>query len=248
MRYWERLRDMFVVTNPGSRNICTALLQHRFFLGWLSILPPNFIVILPNDQPTKRPTDGGENMISLVDVMMWILWCNLRSHKIWTSWTQSPNYWKHIHNNYAETNPSFPTLVTRFGSVYHTKVFSRRLRWMKEGQRDVGWRVTARVHPPTNFNIQPSLPSINSAMETEKEGNIIGGKLPRSPWPEAGWGLQCVCPEGVRGRRQHPGRTFGTVFPAVLATLLLRLHKSLPAGSMLLSPGGFPIFPKTMPS
>lgn len=114
---------------------------------------------------------------------------------------------KHTISHFGEWNePTCRMLHTDqhyCGFLYRTTVFSRRSRWMKEGQRDVGWRVTARVQPPTNFNIQPSpsLPSINSLMEAEKEGNIIGGKLPRSLWPEAGWGLQCVCvcPEGVRG-------------------------------------------------
>lgn len=91
----------------------------------------------------------------------------------------------------------------------------------------MGWRATARVQPPTNFNIQPSpaLPSISSLMEAEKEGNVIGGKMPRSPWPEAGWGLHWG-----RGRRQHPCWTFAALFPAALASLLLGLHQSLPAG------------------
>lgn len=163
---------------------------------------------------------------------------------------------KHMISHFGKWNePTWWMLHTDqhyCGFLYRTTGFSRRSRWMKEGQRDVGWRVTARVQPPTNFNIQPSpfLPSINSLMEAEKEGNIIGGKLPRSLWPEAGWGLQCVCVSrgGQGGRRQHPGRTFGTLFPAALATLLLRLHKSLPAGSMLPSPGGIPLFPKAMPS
>lgn len=114
---------------------------------------------------------------------------------------------KHTISHFGEWNePTCRMLHTDqhyCGFLYRTTIFSRRSRWMKEGQRDVGWRVTARVQPPTNFNIQPSpsLPSINSLMEAEKEGNIIGGKLPRSLWPEAGWGLQCVCvcPEGVRG-------------------------------------------------
>lgn len=124
---------------------------------------------------------------------------------------------------------------------------------MEERWRDMGWRVTARVQPQTNFNIHPSpsLSSISSLIEGGTEGSLIGGKLPRSPWPEAGWGLQCVwvcVSRGGRGRRQHPGRTLGTRFPAALATLLLRLHQSLPAGSMLPSSGGFPLFPKAMPS
>lgn len=60
----------------------------------------------------------------------------------------------------------------------------------------------------------------------------------------------CVCVQS-RGwwgwRRQHPGRTFGTEFPAALAVLLLSLHKSLPAGSALLLPGDSRFFPKAMP-
>lgn len=60
----------------------------------------------------------------------------------------------------------------------------------------------------------------------------------------------CVCVQS-RGwwgwRRQHPGRTFGTEFPAALAALLLSLHKSLPAGSALLLPGDSRFFPKAMP-
>lgn len=48
-------------------------------------------------------------------------------------------------------------------------------------------------------------------------------------------------------RRQHPGRTFGTEFPAALASLLLSFHKSLPAGSVLLLPGDSRFFPKAMP-
>lgn len=136
-----------------------------------------------------------------------------------------------FHNIWEPRFPGkfFPILASenepkRALSSLCTTVF--RLRWMEEGQRDVGWRVTARVQPPTNFNIPPSppLPSINSLMETEKEGNIIGGKMPRSPWPEAGWGLHWG-----RGRRQHPGRTFVALFPAAFATLLLGLHKSLSA-------------------
>lgn len=77
----------------------------------------------------------------------------------------------------------------------------RRSWWMEERRIDVGWRVTARVQSLTNFNIHPSpsFSSIGSLMEGGKERNLIGGKLPRSPWPEAGWGLQCVCPEGVGG-------------------------------------------------
>lgn len=57
------------------------------------------------------------------------------------------------------------------GFLYSTAIFSRTLRWMKEGQRDVGWRVTTRVQPSTNFNIQPSpsFPAINSPIEWEKE-------------------------------------------------------------------------------
>lgn len=59
----------------------------------------------------------------------------------------------------------------------------------------------------------------------------------------------CVCvSRGGRGRRQHPGRTFGTLFPAALATLLLRLHKSLPAGSMLLLSGDSHFFPRPCPA
>lgn len=101
-----------------------------------------------------------------------------------------------------------------------TTVFWKWLRWMEEGQRDVGQRVTARVQPPTTFNIQPSppLPSINSLMEAEEEGSTFGGKMPRSRMRAGG-----------RGRRQHPGRTFVVLFPAVLAPLLHGLHKSLSA-------------------
>lgn len=138
------------------------------------------------------------------------------------------------------------------GFLYSTTVFSRTLRWMKEGQRDVGWRVTTRVQPSTNFNIQPSpsFPAISSPIEWEKERGY-------NRWEAAQKYLTCsrmratvcVCvSRGGRGRRQHPGRTFGTLFPAALATLLLRLHKSLPAGSVLPSLRGFPLFPKAMPN
>lgn len=121
--------------------------------------------------------------------------------------------------------------------------------WKKDGETwDAEWQ------PEFSHRLiltSLSLPSISSLMEGGKQGNLIGGKLPRSLWPEAGWGLQCVwvcVSRGGQGRRQHPGRTLGTRFPAALVTLLLRLHKSLPAGSMLPSSGGFPLFPRLCPA
>lgn len=76
------------------------------------------------------------------------------------------------------------------------------------------------------------------------------GSCPEAPDLEQDEGCNvCVCvSRGGQGRRQHPGRTLGTQFPAAVTSLLLRLHKSLPAGSVLPSSGGFPLFPRLCPA
>lgn len=120
---------------------------------------------------------------------------------------------------YKDTNKRSPILVseksqqfsechtpatgtTVLFTQFYAREFTWRSRWMEERWRDVEYRVTV-IQPPTNFNIHPSqsLPSISCLMEGGMEGNLIGGKLPRSPWPEAGRGLQCVwvCVQRVGG-------------------------------------------------
>ena len=44
--------------------------------------------------------------------------------------------------------------------MYSTLEILKKIKtdgWKKGRWRDVGWRVTARVQPPTNFNIHPSI-------------------------------------------------------------------------------------------
>lgn len=79
-----------------------------------------------------------------------------------------------------------------------------------------------------------------------KEDNIIGGKLPRSPWPKAGWGLRvCVCSEGVRGE--------GSILAGHLGLgsqqhSLLCSSASISLSLLLASSRGFPLFPRAVPS
>lgn len=73
-----------------------------------------------------------------------------------------------------------------YGLAYSAPVFLKKR---------CGMESDSQSSATTNFNIHlsQSVTSIGSLMEGGEEENLIGGKLPRNPWPEAGWGLQCIC-------------------------------------------------------